>query len=117
MRHTIFNEDMIFAARLIQSGRAVAYCAQARVIHSHNYSSIQQFHRNFDLGVSQADHPEVFDCVKSESEGIRMVKQTAGYLSLIHICGRYLSKAHTVFSDNGADSCSETVPFCCVRKA
>lgn len=80
VRHTIFNEDMIFAARLIQSGRAVAYCAQARVIHSHNYSSIQQFHRNFDLGVSQADHPEVFDCVKSESEGIRMVKQTAGYL-------------------------------------
>ncbi|MDO4324072.1 MAG: glycosyltransferase [Lachnospiraceae bacterium] len=79
-RHTIFNEDMIFAGRLIQHGRAVAYCAAAQVIHSHNYSGRQQFHRNFDLGVSQAEHPEIFSVVKSESEGIRMVKQTAVYL-------------------------------------
>lgn len=79
-RRTIFNEDMIFAAKLIQSGKAVVYCAKARVIHSHNYSSREQFHRNFDLGVSQEEHPEIFDAVKSESEGIRMVKQTAAYL-------------------------------------
>ena len=79
-RHTIFNEDMIFAGRLIQNGRAVAYCAKAQVIHSHNYSGGQQFHRNFDLGVSQAQYPDVFGTVKSESEGIRMVKQTAAYL-------------------------------------
>lgn len=79
-RHTIFNEDMIFAGRLIQSGKAVAYCADARVIHSHNYSGLQQFHRNFDLGVSQAEHPDIFKMAKSESEGIRMVKQTAKWL-------------------------------------
>ncbi len=79
-RHTIFNEDMIFAGKLIQNGKAVAYCADARVIHSHNYSGRQQFHRNFDLGVSQAEHPEIFGGVRSESEGIRMVKQTASYL-------------------------------------
>lgn len=80
VRHTIFNEDMIFAGRLIQSGRAVAYCADARVIHSHNYNSLQQFHRNFDLGVSQAEHPEIFAGLKSEGEGIRMVSRTAGWL-------------------------------------
>ncbi len=79
-RHTIFNEDMIFAGKLIQAGKAVAYCADAKVIHSHNYSGLQQFHRNFDLGVSQAEHPEIFEGVKSEDEGIKMVKQTAGYL-------------------------------------
>ena len=79
-RRTIFNEDMIFAGKLIQHGKAVAYCAGARVIHSHNYSSLQQFHRNFDLGVSQAEHPEIFGMAKSENEGIRMVKQTAGWL-------------------------------------
>lgn len=79
-QHTIFNEDMIFAGRLIQAGKAVAYCGKARVIHSHNYTGLQQFHRNFDLGVSQAEHPEIFQAVRSESEGIRMVKQTAGYL-------------------------------------
>lgn len=79
-RRTIFNEDMIFAGHLIHAGKAVAYCADAKVVHSHNYSGIQQFHRNFDLGVSQAEHPEVFSGVRSESEGIRMVKQTAFWL-------------------------------------
>lgn len=80
IRHTIFNEDMIYAAGVIQAGYRIAYVAGAGVIHSHNYSGIQQFHRNFDLGVSQADHPEIFEAVPSESEGIKMVKQTAKYL-------------------------------------
>lgn len=79
-KHTIFNEDMIFAARLIQSGYRVAYAADAKVIHSHNYSGIQQFHRNFDLAVSQADHPEIFAGVRSENEGVRLVKNSAVYL-------------------------------------
>ena len=79
-RRTIFNEDMIFAAGLIRAGYAIAYAADARVIHSHNYSGIQQLHRNFDLAVSQAEHPEIFEAVPSEGEGIRMVKSTASYL-------------------------------------
>ena len=79
-RHTIFNEDMIFAGKLIQNGYAVAYCAEAKVYHSHNYSCMQQFHRNFDLGVSQAEHPEVFEGVPSEGEGIRLVKKSMAYL-------------------------------------
>lgn len=76
----IFNEDMIMAAKMIQSGDSVAYVAEAKVIHSHNYNCIQQFKRNFDLAVSQAEHPEVFGQVKSESEGIRLVKDTVKYL-------------------------------------
>ena len=79
-KHTIFNEDMIFAGKLIQAGNAIAYCADAKVFHSHNYSGIEQLKRNFDLGVSQADHPEIFQMAKSESEGIRMVKDTAKWL-------------------------------------
>ncbi len=77
---TIFNEDMLFAAKVIKSGQKVAYAAGAKVIHSHNYSGIRQLHRNFDMGVSQADHPEVFGDVKSESEGIRLIKETVNYL-------------------------------------
>ena len=48
---------------------AIAYVADAKVIHSHNYNCTQQFKRNFDLAVSQADHPEVFGGIHSESEG------------------------------------------------
>ncbi len=78
--HEIFNEDMIYAARLIKAGYAVVYAAGARVIHSHDYTLAQQFHRNFDLAASQAMHPEIFSAVSSESEGIRLVRQTCAYL-------------------------------------
>lgn len=82
-KRTIFNEDMIFAGKIIQNGGRIAYVAEARVIHSHNYGNMEQLRRNFDLAVSQAEHPEIFSMAKSESEGIRMVKQTANYL--LHI--------------------------------
>ena len=66
---------MIYAAGAIQKGYEIAYEAQAKVIHSHNYSGMQQFHRNFDLAVSQAQHPEIFAKIKSESEGKNYVKR------------------------------------------
>lgn len=80
VRHTIFNEDMIFAAGAVKAGYKIVYRAEAQVIHSHNYTSKEQLKRNFDLGVSQADHPEVFSGISSGSEGMRLVKQTAEYL-------------------------------------
>ena len=80
VRRTIFNEDMIYAGGLIQAGYGIAYAAEASVIHSHNYNCMQQFHRNFDLGVSQAEHPEIFEGVPSEGEGMRLVKKTLAYL-------------------------------------
>lgn len=73
IRHTIFNEDMIYAAGAVKAGYGIAYQADARVIHSHNYTNLQQLKRNFDLGASQADHPEVFAGVSSESEGKKLV--------------------------------------------
>ena len=71
---------MIYAAGVIQAGYAIVYEADAKVIHSHNLSPMEQFHRNFDLAVSQAEHPEIFAGLPSEGEGIRLVKKTAGWL-------------------------------------
>lgn len=79
VKHTIFNEDMILAGTMIKQGGKIAYCAKAKVIHSHNYSAFQQFHRNFDLAVSQTMHPEVFGGIRSESEGIKLVKKSLSY--------------------------------------
>lgn len=76
----IFNEDMFFAAQAIRHGYAVRYEAKAGVVHSHNYSPGQQFCRNFDLAVSQTTHPEIFEKIRSESEGIKLVKSTVKYL-------------------------------------
>ena len=77
---TIFNEDMIMASKVIQAGYEIAYVARAQVIHAHKYTYRQQFTRNFDMAVSQRQYHEIFDSVKSETEGIKLVKQTIGYL-------------------------------------
>ncbi len=73
----IFNEDMVLAHAILEAGFAIAYAPEARVFHSHTYSLKSLLHRNFDLGVSQACHPEVFGGVSSEGEGLRLVKRTA----------------------------------------
>lgn len=79
----IFNEDMFFATKAIEAGFGVEYAADAKVIHSHNYSVGQQFHRNFDLAASQAMHPEIFTQISSEAEGMKLVKSTVKYLCSI----------------------------------
>ena len=76
----IFNEDMIMAARMIKAGYKCTYVAEAKVIHSHNYGCTEQFKRNFDMGVSQAQCPEIFKEVPPEGEGLRLVRKTAAYL-------------------------------------
>lgn len=73
----IFNEDMVYAAKAIEDGYKIAYEANAVVLHGHDLTTLQLFKRNFDLGVSQACYPEIFEVVKSETEGIRLVKETA----------------------------------------
>ena len=80
IKKTIFNEDMIYAAAVIKAGYRIGYVAEAQVIHSHYYTGKQQFYRNFDLGVSQADHPEVFKGVPSEKEGGKLVSGTIKFL-------------------------------------
>ncbi len=76
----IFNEDMVFAGRALKAGYRIRYTAEALVYHSHHYSAGQQFHRNFDLGVSQAMHPEIFAKASSEGEGMHYVKAVISYL-------------------------------------
>lgn len=69
VKKTIFNEDMIMASKVINAGYNIAYCADAKVIHSHSYTCIQQFKRNFDLGVSQKQYSKIFGNITSEKEG------------------------------------------------
>lgn len=80
VKRAIFNEDMVYAGHAVTAGYRIAYAAEAKVCHSHNYTCMQQFHRNFDLGVSQAEHPEVFGVVSSENEGVKLIKSTIRHL-------------------------------------
>lgn len=98
IKHTIFNEDMIYAYQVLQAGEKIAYVAEAKVLHRHRYNNIQHLKRNFDLGVSQASHPEIFGKVSSSSEGKKLVSQTADYLKKSgkrkKIPGFYLTSAY-----------------------
>ena len=78
--HMIFNEDMVNARHFLDAGEKIAYVPTARVIHSHHYSNWQQLQRNFDLGVSQAQFPEVFGGISSSSEGVKLIRNMAAYL-------------------------------------
>ena len=77
----IFNEDMVYAAGALDAGYAVSYCADALVYHSHNYTGRQYYRRNFVLGVSQADHPEIFERFNVKGTGMQLVRK-----SLAQIC-------------------------------
>lgn len=71
---TIFNEDLLYGAKAVLNGYGIRYEATARVFHSHNLGLSDQFHRNFDNAVSQAEHPDIFNVVSSEKEGMKLVK-------------------------------------------
>lgn len=78
------NEDMILAAKLILDGYRVAYIPKAIVIHSHNYSLLQQFRRYSDIGSSLKQHSWILQYAQAEREGIRFIKEQLSFVLQRH---------------------------------
>ncbi|THF80856.1 glycosyltransferase family 2 protein [Cohnella fermenti] len=76
----IMNEDMILAAKCVLQGYSVVYNPNACVIHSHDYSLLKQFHRNFDIGVSLRMNDWLLQYATAEKEGARLVTRQLGLL-------------------------------------
>ncbi|MFD0716737.1 glycosyltransferase family 2 protein [Paenibacillus sp. GCM10027626] len=70
----IFNEDLFFAAACVLRGYKIVYAADARVIHSHDYTLKQQFKRFFDNGVSMRRHDWIYQYAAVGGEGLKMVR-------------------------------------------
>lgn len=69
--NTILCEDMFFTAKALLAGYKSAYCAEAMVRHSHNYSGIEEYKRYFDIGVFHTQEPwiqEKFGGAKGEGK-------------------------------------------------
>ncbi|MCL5425104.1 MAG: glycosyltransferase family 2 protein [Gammaproteobacteria bacterium] len=78
---TILSEDMMAGARLLQQGWQLAYCADACVFHSHNYSLREEFQRYFDIGAFHSREAWLLDWLGSaEGEGGRFVRSEVQYL-------------------------------------
>jgi len=58
--NTILGEETYVASKLLLSNWKIAYCADAKVYHSHNYSHIEEFQRYFDTGVVHLREPLIF---------------------------------------------------------
>ena len=80
---TILGEDVSVAARLLLTGKEMAYCAEATVFHSHNYTIKEEFKRYFDIGVFHKQQEEVLKpFTKAESEGVKYVLAEWAYLRI-----------------------------------
>lgn len=84
----IMNEDGLFCAKLLREGHTVKYTAEAQVYHSHNYNLVQQFKRNFDMGVSIGQASRLLEGAPTSGAGLRFVLGQAKYVIR---AGSYLS--------------------------
>lgn len=72
--HVNLSEDTYVAAKMILKGWKIAYCADAKVYHSHNYSICQEFKRYFDIGVFQSRETWIKNKFgKAEKEGKKYI--------------------------------------------
>lgn len=73
-KRTILGEDTYVAAKMLLAGWKIAYCAEAQVYHSHNYSFFQEFKRYFDIGVFHSRESWIREKLgQAEGEGLRFV--------------------------------------------
>jgi rhamnosyltransferase len=78
--NVIMFEDMLFAAKLIECGYDVAYVPEAKVIHSHDYSLVQQWRRYYQAGVSFQRNPWFTRYAGSNKEGIIFLREEIKFL-------------------------------------
>jgi rhamnosyltransferase len=78
--NVLMFEDMLFAAKLIERGYGIAYVPEAKVIHSHDYSLVQQFRRYYQAGVSFQKNPWFMRYAASNKEGVRFLKEEIRFL-------------------------------------
>jgi rhamnosyltransferase len=79
--HAIVSEDMYVGAKMLKLGYKIAYVADAKVYHSHDYTFIEEFKRYFDIGVFQAREGWIRDEFgKAEGEGVKLVLDQLRFL-------------------------------------
>lgn len=70
---TSFGEDILMAAKLLQQGEKIFYCAESKCFHEHKNSIYQVFKRGVDIGTMHRNFPELkknFGSIESFAERI-----------------------------------------------
>lgn len=58
--NVIVSEDMYAAAKMLMHDWRIAYCADAMIYHSHDYTLTEEFNRYADIGAFHAANPWIF---------------------------------------------------------
>ena len=84
-RKIIFGEDMYLAAKIILLGNHIAYAADAKCYHSHNYSLAEEFKRYFDMGVFHNKERWIKNRLGGpQGEGLNFIKSEMMFLRKFH---------------------------------
>lgn len=84
--NNIVSEETYVAAKMLEAGWQVKYCADATVYHSHNYTMRQELQRYFDLGVFHSREPWIRSRFgRAEGEGKRFVLSQLAFLKKEHV--------------------------------
>lgn len=79
--NTILSEDMYVTAKMLVNKWSVAYCSDAIVYHSHDYTIWQEFKRYFDIGVFHSRESWIKDTFGgAEGEGKKYIISEFKYL-------------------------------------
>lgn len=76
----IMDEDMLIAADFLRMGYKLAYQAEARVWHSHDYSLRQEYERYKKIGMFLGRYGNRFDESGETSEGLAMARYVTARL-------------------------------------
>ena len=80
-KHVNFGEDTYVAAKFLINGYTTAYCSDAKVYHSHDYTLLQEYKRNKEIGKFHKKEIWLLDTFgKAEGEGLKFVLSEAKYL-------------------------------------
>jgi len=69
------GEDILACAALLRAGYLSAYVSTAYVVHSHNYTLMQEYERYLQIGKMHAMRPELIKTFgRPEGEGMRLIR-------------------------------------------
>jgi rhamnosyltransferase len=79
--HLIMCEDVFVGAKAILDGYKIAYVAEARAFHSHNYTIVEEFKRYYDIGYFYGSEFWIISNFKAaEAEGLNFAKDEFSFL-------------------------------------
>lgn len=68
------NEDVVYASKVINTGKSILYNSKSKVLHSHDFKIRDLWNRYYSIGKFEGLNKELFLDYSSNGEGVKLVK-------------------------------------------